>query len=197
VTRIQPSALTRSGAGPSDAALVVAARAGEAWATEALFRRHAPMINGLALRLMGRDADVDDLVQESFAQALGGLGRLQDPQAFASWLASILVRTAAKTIRRRRLLAKFGLGRHALAIDPDSLIAPSAPPDHAAELRRIYALLESLPASVRVPLVLRRIEGFSNEEIAATLRCSIATVKRRVAEADARLSGTFDRQEGN
>src|SRR6266513_458158 len=73
VTSSSPT--TRSGAGPSDAALVVAARAGEAWAQEALFRRHARMVNGLALRLIGRDADLDDLVQEAFAQALGSLDR--------------------------------------------------------------------------------------------------------------------------
>ena len=53
---------TVSGAGPSDAALVVAARAGEHWATEALFHRYVRTVNRLALRLMGRDVDVDDLV---------------------------------------------------------------------------------------------------------------------------------------
>src|SRR5688572_10280541 len=62
--------VTRSGAGPTDAALVVAARAGEDWAREALFRRHAPMVAGMAFRLLGRDEDVDDLVQDSFVEAL-------------------------------------------------------------------------------------------------------------------------------
>src|SRR5437870_412973 len=84
---------TRSGSGPSDAALVMSARAGEAWASEALFRRHASMVNGLAYRLLGRDPEVDDVVQESFAQALGALDALKEPQAFASWMASIVVRT--------------------------------------------------------------------------------------------------------
>ena len=39
--------------GPSDAALVVAARAGEEWAFEALYRRYADMVHGLVFRLTG------------------------------------------------------------------------------------------------------------------------------------------------
>src|SRR5262245_12312653 len=56
---------TRSGAGPTDAALVVAARAKERWAQEVLFRRHAPRLNGLAYRVLGRDDEIDDLVQDT------------------------------------------------------------------------------------------------------------------------------------
>src|SRR5688572_2884281 len=66
----------------SDADLVRGAREGEAWAADALVRRHQRRLNGLAFRLMGRDADVDDLVQESFASALVSLERLKEPEAF-------------------------------------------------------------------------------------------------------------------
>ncbi|HVU52419.1 MAG TPA: RNA polymerase sigma factor [Polyangia bacterium] len=175
----------------SDAALVAAARAGEGWAAEALFRRHAPVANGLALRLLGRDADVDDLVQDSFASALTTLGRLREPQAFEAWLCSILVRTAAKVIRRRRLLARLGLGRASLAIDVDALVAPGAPPDEALELRRLYALAQELPAAIRVPLLLRRVEGLGLDEISRLTRTSTATVKRRIGEGEERLRARF------
>src|SRR5258706_15733966 len=139
---------TRSGSGPSDAALVTAARAGEGWATEALFRRHAPMVNGLAYRLLGRDTEVDDVVQESFVQALGALDALKEPQAFASWMASIVVRTTSKLLRRRKLLARFGL-RRSEPIDVDALIGPAVPPDAATELRAVDRMVEGLPLEVR------------------------------------------------
>lgn len=177
---------SRSGAGPSDAALVVAARAAEPWAREALFRRYAPMANGLALRLMGRDRDLDDLVQESFVAALRGLGGLREPQAFAGWLASIVVQTAHKVLRRRRLARRLGLYRPE-PIDVDALIACSAPPDAIVELRALYSLVEELPPRLRVPLVLRRVEGYSLDEVARLMGCSLATVKRAVAEAERRL----------
>jgi len=180
-------AQSRSGAGPSDAVLVLAARAGEDWAREALFRRHAPMVNGLAYRVMGRDEDVDDLVQDSFVQALRGLDRLAEPQAFAAWLGSIVVRTASKVLRRRKLLRRLGLRSNEPPIDTDSLLGRGTPPDAAVELRAVYALVDALPVEQRVALVLRRVEGLGLEEIAAAMKLSLATVKRRLADAEAAL----------
>jgi RNA polymerase sigma-70 factor (ECF subfamily) len=141
------------------------------------------MANGMALRLMGRDADVDDLVQESFASALRSLDRLENPNAFASWFGAIVVRTACKVLRRRRLARRLGL-RDADSIDVEALVSREAPPDVAAELRAIYAVVEDLPADVRVPLVLRRVEEHSLDEIARLMGTSLATVKRRIAAGE-------------
>jgi RNA polymerase sigma-70 factor (ECF subfamily) len=179
---------TRSGSGPSDAALVTAARAGEAWATEALFRRHAPLVNGLAYRLLGRDTEVDDVVQESFVQALSALDALKEPQAFASWMASIVVRTTSKMLRRRKLLTRLGLRRSGEPIDIELLVGKSVPPDAATELRAIYRVVEAMPVKVRVPFLLRRVEGMPLEEIAAHVGCSLATAKRRIADGEAILA---------
>jgi len=186
---------TPSGALPSDAELVAAARAQEAWACEGLVRRHARRINGLALRLIGRDADLDDLVQDSFASAFASLHRLKEPEAFGGWLAAILVRTASKVIRRRRMLARLGLGRDSLAVDVDALISPSTPPDHASELRRLYSLAEKLPADLRIPLLLQRVEGMELEEIRQLTGASIATIKRRIVKAEDLLRTAFSRGE--
>jgi RNA polymerase sigma-70 factor (ECF subfamily) len=194
-TQSDPVALqrggSRSGAGPSDAALVVAARAEEPWAREALFRRYTPMACGLALRLMGRDADIDDLVQDSFVAALRGLGRLKEPQAFAAWFAAIVVQTSHKVIRRRRLARRLGLYRPE-PIDADALIAHDAPPDAVLELRALYGVLDELPARVRLPLVLRRVEGHSLEEVARLMGTSLATVKRAIAEGERRLDDAMN-----
>jgi RNA polymerase sigma-70 factor (ECF subfamily) len=185
---------TRSNAGPSDAALVLAARAGEAWAQEALFRRHAPMINGLAFRLMGRDADVDDLVQDAFVTAFARLDGLDDPQAFAAWLGSILVRTAGKVIRRRAMLERLGLRRRHEPVDIDRVAARVAGPDVATELRRVYERLERLPAEQRVAFLLRRVEGMELEEIARAMGISLATAKRRIAAAQQAVEQWADRE---
>ena len=185
---------TRSSAGPSDAALVIASRAGEAWAQEALFRRHAPMVNGLAFRLMGRDSDVDDLVQDSFVTAFAGLHGLDDPQAFAAWLGSIVVRTAGKVIRRRVLLERLGLRRRREPIDIDAVAARVAGPDVATELRRVYERLERLPAEQRIAFLLRRVEGMELEEVAQKMGISLATAKRRIAAAQQTVERWVDRE---
>jgi RNA polymerase sigma-70 factor, ECF subfamily len=177
---------TQSDVGPTDADLVAAACAREPWAQEMLFRKYARMVNGLAFRLMGRDGDVDDLVQDSFIQAFEGLSRLENPHAFSSWLCSIVVRTANKRLRRRRLLTKLGLARSE-PVDLEMIVSKSSPPDVAAELSRIYQVLDRLPAEERVALVLRRVEGMSIDEVASRMGLSPATVKRRLARAIAEL----------
>lgn len=182
----QPQA-TRSGAGPTDAALVVAARGGEAWAQEALFRRHARMAFGLAHRFLPRDLDTDDLVQDSFLYAFQRLASLENPQAFAAWLGSIVVRTAGKRLRRQRLLTRLGLRRFE-PIDLDAIVSRAAPPDAAAELRALYAVLEAFPPDERIALLLRRVEGFEIPQIATYMGISQSTVKRRLGAAEARLA---------
>jgi len=170
--------------GPSDAAFVVAARAGEDWAREALFRRYARMVYGLAYRLVGRDEELDDLVQDCFVQALAHLGRLTEPQAFGAWLTSVVVRTTHKTLRRRALATRLGLRSRREPVEVDSLVARAAPPDVMAELRAVYALIEKLPARARVALVLRRVEGMSQDEVAAAMGVSVSTAKRAIVEAE-------------
>jgi RNA polymerase sigma-70 factor (ECF subfamily) len=169
--------------GPSDAALVVAARAGEAWAQEALFRRYARMVNGLAFRILGRDSDVDDLVQDSYFEAFKNLGRLENPQAFASWLGSIVVRTASKRLRRRSLLTRLGL-RRSTPIEADEVISREAPQDVRAELHAIYSCLDAMDHEARLALVLHRVEGMSLPEAAEVVGVSLSTIKRRLSAAE-------------
>jgi RNA polymerase sigma-70 factor (ECF subfamily) len=171
-------------AGPSDAALVVAARAGEDWAREALFRRYARMVFGLAYRLVGRDEEIDDIVQECFVQALAHLGRLSEPQAFGAWLTAVVVRTTHKVLRRRALATRIGLRSRREPVDVDSLVARGAPADVVAELRAVYGIIEKLPTRARMALILRRVEGMSQEEVAAAMGVSVSTAKRSIVEAE-------------
>lgn len=184
VTRIAD----RLRAAPSDATLVLAARKGEPWAQEALFRRHAAMADGLAFRLLGRDPDVADVVQDAYAIALGSLHKIDDPQAFASFLASIVVNVVRRLIRRRRFARRLGLVPAPEPIDVSRFVAPDAPADVVVELERIYRLLDDLPADERIALVLRRVEGLPLDDVAARCGCSLATVKRRIAAAEDRLT---------
>jgi RNA polymerase sigma-70 factor (ECF subfamily) len=173
---------TVSGAGPTDAALVVAARAGEQWAKEALFRRYATRVNRLALRLMGRDSDVDDLVQDSFVQAFSSLNGLRHDVAFESWLSSVVCQTAYKMLRKRTLLRRLGLHGTPEPIDFDGLLSHSASPEQAAEVTAFYRRADTWPAKIRIPCLLKWVEGASISEIAEWTDTSPATVKRRLAE---------------
>jgi RNA polymerase sigma factor (sigma-70 family) len=171
---------------PSDAELVASAREGAEWAQEALFRRYVAMADRLAFRLAARDHEADDIVQEAFAEALHRLHRLQDPAAFGAWLRTIVVRTAARALRRERLLRRLGLSSLA-PVDPAAVVCPGTPPDRAVELRGLYGRIAALPAQARVALILRRVEGRTIPETAREMGVSEGTVKRRLREAERAL----------
>jgi RNA polymerase sigma-70 factor, ECF subfamily len=180
--------------GPSDAALVLSARAGESWASEALYRRHVVSTHRLTQKLLGRDTDVDDILQESFIDAFSSLDRLVDPNAFRAWVASIAVRKTCKLLRRRRLLSRLGLRRPDEPFDLDRLMSRTAPPDVTVELRAVYRIVEGLPTDVRIAFLLRRVEGLTLENIAELTGASLATVKRRVAKGVEMLATAMELQ---
>jgi RNA polymerase sigma-70 factor, ECF subfamily len=188
----QPGSSTRSGAGPTDAALVVAARGGEAWAQEALYQRYARLVIGLSHRILAGREEADDLAQDVFVHAFSRLDTLDNPQAFSAWISSIVVRTASKRLRRHRLMLRLGLRRNE-PLETESLVSRSAPPEVATELHLVYSLLGTLPAQERVALVLRRVEGMELAEIAEEMGISLATVKRRLSAADGRLKRARER----
>jgi RNA polymerase sigma-70 factor (ECF subfamily) len=179
--------VTRLDERPTDAALVLSAREGDVGAQAALFRRYVRRATGIAYRLLGADDEVDDVVQESFTSALAKLGSLKDPQAFASWFATIVTGTAIAAIRRRRFLSAIGL-RQREVIQPDTLISRDAPSDMVLELKAVYEVIRDLPTDERAILVLKRIEELPLEEIAERTGWSLATVKRRLVRAEARLA---------
>jgi RNA polymerase sigma-70 factor (ECF subfamily) len=145
---------------------------------------------------LGGDSDLDDLVQESFAQALSCLDRLQNIETFSTWLATIVVRTSHKLLRRRRLMKRFGLWKPP-EIDWEQVRSQGIQAEDLLELRAIYRLVHDMPADLRVPLVLRHVEDKSLQEIAELVGSSIATVKRRIAKAQELLRAELRAEQGN
>src|SRR4029079_16738162 len=74
-----------------------------------LFRRYAPYVATIGIRLLGRDDELDDLVQEVFIEAYRGFHQLRSSDAVKAWLARITVRRAVRRLRRRRLRSFFSL----------------------------------------------------------------------------------------
>ena len=68
---------------------------------QALFQRYAPYVARIGLRLLGRESDVDDLIQEVFLAAFRQRHQVRDPASFKGWLAVVAVRTARRQLRLR------------------------------------------------------------------------------------------------
>ena len=166
--------------GITDAALVERARQADQAAFAALYQRHARYLAGVIYRLMGDDTELDDIIQETFLLASDALTGLAQPDRVRPWLVTIAVRRAHRHLARRR---RRGFLLSSLA----ELGARFSDPDARADVDDLYRALDRLPHELRVPWVLHRIEQFSLVEAAEACAVSLATVKRRIAEAERRM----------
>jgi RNA polymerase sigma-70 factor (ECF subfamily) len=156
-----------------------------------LFRRYSSYVATIGLRLLGRDDELDDLVQEVFIEAYRGFHQLRSPDAAKAWLARITVRRAVRRLRRRRLRAFFSLE----ALPPDAHLADDGvTPEQKAELASTYRMIERLPVRQRVVWVLKHVEGETLDSIAAICRVSKTTVQRRLRAAERALEIEKGRQ---
>ena len=155
---------------------------GDAWAKEALYRKYVHVVFGLALRLLGQRADAEDVVQDTFAEALRDARQVRNRGALRSWLMSVAVHQVHRRFRRRRLLRLLGLDRDE---EPalDALASGDTCAEQRLELRLLGQVLAALPANERMAWSLRFVEGCSLDEVARYCDCSLATAKRRIGRA--------------
>lgn len=185
MTRSSPALhLVRDGAEPSPAADVAAHVAPTDLSIEALYERYAAYVAAVASRVLGRAAEVEDVVQDVFASAVAGLRRRDNAEETKGWLAKVTVRRCVRQLRMRRLWAMVDL-----AADPsyDRLADPGAGPDERQLVIEVYRALDRVPAKERVAWTLRHVEGESLERVAVLCDCSLATAKRRIAAAQRRV----------
>jgi RNA polymerase sigma-70 factor (ECF subfamily) len=142
------------GGGADELALVAAAQHGDRVAFGRLYERHAAMVHGVLLAQVPH-AEVEDLVQDVFMQAMRKLPALRDPSAFAPWLAAI-ARNRAMDRHRARRPARAAADAAEVAHEPAT-----------TEARTILAVIQELPLAYRETLVLRLVEGMTGPEIAA------------------------------
>jgi RNA polymerase sigma-70 factor (ECF subfamily) len=171
----------------SDRELVERALGGEQLALQLLYRRHVQLVTERVTRLLARSAEAEDVVQDAFVAAFAELPRLSDRSRFAAWLMRIALHQTQRRFRRRRLLARLGLDRGSDDARLEQVADPALSPEQRLQIRRLDQALGQLPAKLRLAWMLRHVEGCELSEIADQCGCSLATVKRRIARADARL----------
>lgn len=164
-----------------DAALVAAIGRGDRAAAAELFDRFAPTVHRVLGRLLGADRELGDVVHDVFVHAYRDLSKLRDPAAVEGWLVGIAVHSARAHIRRR------GARRWLSFLAPEDLpevAAEGVDPAAQQEVRATYEVLGTLPADLRIAFALRFIDGMKLEEVAEACSVSLATVKRRLRDAE-------------
>lgn len=149
---------------------------------DAVFRQYSGYVAAIAFRLLGRDDEIDDVVQEVFLAATRSLRKLREPAAIKGWLATVTVRIVRRKLRGRRLRAFFGA-----EVEPDYGQVVAASQDKALLITRAYQRLDRLPVDEKIAWMLRHAEGEPLESVAAICGCSLATAKRRIAAAQSAL----------
>ncbi len=170
-----------------DRELVARIRGGDGWAEEKLYRRYVGYVFGLSTRLLRNSVEAEDVVQDTFAIALEQIGTLREGGAVRAWLAQIAVSQARRRFRRKKLLRLLRLDSSVDDATLESIAGAEVGPEARAELVLLDRVLMSLESEHRLAWMLRYVEGEPLDDVARILGCSVATAKRWIAAADARV----------
>lgn len=167
--------------------LVRRARTGDREAAHALYEAHVDYLAGMCTRLLRNRQDAMDVVQDAFVIAFTKLSTLEDDGAFRPWIAQTAARLARKRLRRGAFLKVFGLGGADEELSLPALAREDTSAEARSELAAIDRVLVTLPHEARTAWLLRHVENEPLEVVAAACECSLATVKRRIADADDKI----------
>lgn len=179
-----------------DVQLMLAVKRDDVEAFETLFYKYAHPLVNLAVAFVRSRARAEEIAQETFVQVYKSRHRYEPTARFATWLYRIATNLCLSETRR---------AEHRLQVrpvsptdpdgegwDPDAVADPTAVSSEEAVLARertqeMMEALQELPPKQRAALLLARAEGFSYEEVARTLGCSVSAVKSLVHRATVTL----------
>ena len=175
------------------AALVRDAASGNKDAMERLLMRAQEVAYRFSLLVCGHPEDAEDVMQDALIKTYTHIRRIQEPEAFRTWLYKT-VRNACLMKRRRRVdepAHLVSIEQAGESEDGDGQVV--AVPDHGRPAdqqvmdawigERLSRALQALPPPYRAIVVMREVEGLSTREVASILRLSEANVKTRLHRA--------------
>ena len=164
---------------------------GDTSAFEQLIERHQALVAGTIARMLGSNAEVEDIAQQVFIRVWKSAGRYVARAKFTTWLLKITRNLVFNEMRRAK--------RHPhlpVQIEPDAEEMPlrdetASTPDATLLQTELQEAIEKaitlLPETQRMALVLRRYEELSYEEIADVLDLSVPAVKSLLFRARTEL----------
>ena len=147
---------------------------------EGIVEQYGDYVYNVAYRILGNQADAEDAAQEAFISAYRNFHRLRGEALVTTWLYRIAVNSSLMKLRkdrRKNYLNQTGY-------DEAQLVSWTEGPESAAlnaELReKIEQGLTLVPPQLRAVVVLRDVQGLTNEEAAAVLKTSIPSLKSKL-----------------
>lgn len=154
-----------------------------ATAVQALYHQFSGVVRRVLIQTLGNDHDVEDLMQDTLITVVERARALRDAQSLRSFVIGVAIRLAKNEIRRRKIRRFVGLETvmDAPLVDPHNAVAVQG-------ARHLYCALDRLDMTARVAFTLRYVHGCDLAETAAACRCSVSTIKRKLARAEVRFS---------
>lgn len=166
--------------------LIVGCRKRHRQSQLAMYRRFAPLVYPICLRIVGHSEEAEEAMQDTFLKLFEKLDQYHDELCFEAWIRRIAVRTAIDYVRRR--------------LPEEELIEETLPdvPDDEEEIREqeeqtlltvasVRNALEKVPAQARVVLSLYLFEGYDMEEISQILKIQPSSVRSQYLRGKRRL----------
>jgi RNA polymerase sigma-70 factor (ECF subfamily) len=178
-------------------ALVERARSSDMHAWARLYQDHFDGLYRHLRYLTGECQTAEELVQETFVQALSCIDRYDGRARFSTWLHGIGLNMARKHWRSQRSTAKAH-AKFSVVEDLRGQIGSTTPDQDVLARQRVGALydaLEQLPIHLREAFILRELEGLSQTEAAAQLGITTNNLAVRSSRARARIRRLLGEQE--
>ena len=160
-------------------ALVARVKRGETAAYDTLVRRYLRRAYAVANRMVGNDADAEDVVQDAFLRALNKIEQCAPGRTFGPWFFRVLITQALNHRRSRKVRTTEELS--------ETMHGSGEPADAATErneLRdRFAAALAELPEMQRTIVQLSDVEGYGSTELATMLDMPAGTVRWHLHQA--------------
>ena len=171
---------------PIDARVIRACQEGDREAFRLLFEAYKDRVFSIACYSLGDEAAADDVTQQIFVKLFTRIGQFRGDSEFTTWLYRLVINSCLDERRRqRRFLPVEEFAPMSKAIHRKS-------PETGYERREIAGsvreAISGLKPKMRLPILLKYIEGLSYEEIAAVLGCSKGTVASRLNRAHKALA---------
>ena len=170
--------------------LILQCKDGNVEAFEQLVIKYQRQIYTVAYRFMGNHEDASDLAQEAFLKAYKSIGRFRGESSLKTWLYHIVSNVCRDELRKRKKGQVFSLDAPILTEEgeiPRQTEDWTYAPDLIYESKEIQLFIQEalnqLSPEYKEVIILREIQGFSYEEIATHLDCSLGTIKSRLNRA--------------
>ncbi|NLO76120.1 MAG: sigma-70 family RNA polymerase sigma factor [Clostridia bacterium] len=173
-----------------DEDLVTRSKNGDLQAFEELVCRYERKVYSLAYRMMGNYDDANDIAQEAFLRAFQAISGFRGDSSFSTWISHIVTNLCRDELRKRYRISFESLDQELCLGDvevkkqmPSSEPGPDEIYERYEFQQELQELLTTLSPEFRLALVLRDIQGYSYQEIAELMECSLGTVKSRINRA--------------